>query len=94
MTMPVEKDFSKAQTKHFNELQTEFTRAQAALQRFTNYLSEEHELNEVKLPAGWSWQIGPKGFVAVRNQQGMSVEPSPSEDVPVGGGEEGAAPQE
>jgi hypothetical protein len=83
---PVEKNFSKAQTKHFNELQVEFRRAQAALQKFTDYLSEEHELDEVELPAGWGWQIGQKGFIAVRNQQDMSIEPPPlSEDEPAKG---------
>lgn len=65
---PAQKDFSKAQAKHFNDLQVEFRRAQAALQKFTDYLSEEHELDGVVLPVGWGWQIGPKGFVAAQVQ--------------------------
>lgn len=71
---PAQKDFSKAQAKHFNELQVEFRRAQAALQKFTDYLSEEHELDGVALPPGWGWQIGPKGFVAAQ-VQGMGQAP-------------------
>jgi hypothetical protein len=49
--------FSKAQLKHFNELQTEVQRAQAELQKFTSYLAEEHEIDTSK-----QWAIGRYGF--------------------------------
>jgi hypothetical protein len=55
----MESEFTKAQMRRFNELQTELRRAQSELQSFINYLTEEHELDETK-----QWQIGPKGFVA------------------------------
>jgi hypothetical protein len=70
MEAPVEAyefDFTKAQLRHFNELQTAVQRAQAALQSFADYLAEEYELSAVDLPPGYQWQIGPKGFRAAPN---------------------------
>lgn len=64
-TEPTEIRWSKAQIRHFNELQREVkdaqeavTRAQEAVQGFIGYLSEEHEL-DVSQP----WVVGPQGFV-------------------------------
>ena len=57
-TQPEVRKFSKAQAKHFNELQTAAQRAQAAVQEFVNYLAEEHALGE-----GEGWTLGPEGFV-------------------------------
>lgn len=57
----VEINWTKAQKKHFGELQAEIGRAQAAHQTFVNYLGEEYELDPQ-----YKWQIGPKGcFVRV-----------------------------
>lgn len=62
LTERFEYDFSKAQLKRFNDLQMAVKRAQAELQSFADYLAEEHGLSDVELPAGYEWQIGPKGF--------------------------------
>lgn len=56
-------DFSKAQLKHFRELQADVQRAQEALQAFGNYLTEEYELDTSK-----QWGIGPKGFELASEQ--------------------------
>lgn len=53
-----EVNFSKAQLKHFRELQATARQAQEELQTFVNYLTEEHELDMTK-----PWTLGPNGFV-------------------------------
>lgn len=88
-TEPTELRWSKAQIRHFNELQREVkeaqdavTRAQEAVQGFVGYLSEEHELDTSQ-----PWVVGPQGFV-LRPEPPVAppVEP-PSEETPPPAGE-------
>src|SRR5688572_8323096 len=83
----VEKPFSKAQLRHFNELQANAQRAQVELQTFVNYLSDELEIGDA--PEGHAWTIGPKGFEA--RPSGTPLPPDANDGA---GGETGQTPQE
>lgn len=92
-TEQIERKFSKAQMRHFNKLQTEMARAQAEAQKFTDYLSDELDLDAVKLPDGYAWGIGPNGFVAVP-QQGQVPPPQVAPPPPDGESQEPATGSE
>jgi len=81
---PTELRWSKAQIRHFNELQREVkeaqgavTRAQEAVQGFIGYLSEEYEL-DVSQP----WVVGPQGFVLRPSEPSAPATQPPSEETP------------
>lgn len=77
-TAPVEEHrWSKAQMRHFNDLQAdlekareEVERAEKAVQRYVRTLSEEHDLDPDK-----PWVIGPHGFVLAKEQPAPDANP-------------------
>ena len=82
--------FSKAQLRHFNELQTNVRRAQEELQAFVDYLGEEHDLDQTK-----KWMLGTRGFVqaspeqVAQMQQGQEQFPPMPMPMPNQGGQNG-----
>lgn len=87
-TEKIERAFTPAQMLHLKGLQAEAEHAQAmsgyrqeAVQKYVDYLAEEHELNDVTLPEGQSWQLRPKGFVAVSDTK-QAVPPATQTPAP------------
>jgi hypothetical protein len=87
-TQVEEHRWTKAQMRHFNDLQGNIAQAQAdlkkaeeAAQGFVRYLSEEHDLDGNK-----QWVIGPQGFVLAPQQDEAATPDSSnaieSENVP------------
>jgi hypothetical protein len=82
--------WTKAQMRHWNELnadvaqaQADLARAEKAVQRYAITLSEEHDLDDR------GWVIGPHGFVLAPPQAETAP---PVTDPTATGNEDGAAP--
>jgi hypothetical protein len=78
---PKEHVFTKAQLRHFNELQQNVRRAQEEMQAFVDYLGEEHGLDQNK-----RWQIGARGFIEQTSEQAAQAAQMP---IPNQGGQNG-----
>lgn len=66
--------WTKAQLKHFAELQQETARAQEAQNKFVGYLAQEYELD-----SDLKWQLGGKGFVRALAPTPSAAVQSPQE---------------